>query len=57
LIGNALNHRVIKTSVSKLSKEFSAPSDLGGSNEYKRDVAEGLLEDQLQQIAEGAEGS
>ena len=56
LRGKRLESGAIQEVVSSLSKEYTVPSDINASSEYKLDAAEGLLEDQLCHIENLARG-
>jgi carbon-monoxide dehydrogenase medium subunit len=56
LLGRKLDHEAVQEAVSKLSDEFSTPSDINASAEYKLEAAKGLLEDQLYHIKDVARG-
>jgi len=56
LVEKKLERKVIEKAISKLSKEFSAPSDCNASAEYKLEAAKVLLEEQLNHFMEQARG-
>jgi xanthine dehydrogenase small subunit len=56
LLGKQLGRDAIHEAVSRLPEEFSAPTDMNASAEYKLEVAKGLLEDQLRHIEDVALG-